>query len=309
MLEKSFNLSSRAHLFPILNTSQTTFYIKREDEIGGLASGTKLRKYASLLPYIEKNQLRPVLSWGSAYSNHLLALSSFLKQKKIPFHFFILEASGEEVGNALFLKMISEENLIPISREAWPEIEKLVEEKAETFSQTTPFICPEGAFCKESLPGAMTLAEDIQRNEQELGIEFSDIFIDAGTGLSAMALLFGLKKKKKVHILLLAEEEKVFLEKLKALQKETGLSPAPFSLYRPSKLKSFGSHSKKLFKIITRVAHEEGILLDPVYNGKMFLFLEEEREKFNLGKHALMIHSGGTLSLSGFQNFLNPMHP
>jgi 1-aminocyclopropane-1-carboxylate deaminase len=51
------------------------------------------------------------------------------------------------------------------------------------------YIVPEGAFCKDAIAGASTLALDIIRNESELNIEFDHIFVDSGTGLTAMSLI------------------------------------------------------------------------------------------------------------------------
>ena len=52
------------------------------------------------------------------------------------------------------------------------------------------YIVPEGSFCKEAIVGASTLALDILKNEKELGIEFDHVFVDSGTGMTAMSLIY-----------------------------------------------------------------------------------------------------------------------
>lgn len=285
---------SRCHPFPILNRKGTAFYLKRDDELGPYYCGGKHRKYHTLLPHIEKEGYAHVFSWGSPFSNHLLTFGKLLQEKEIPFTFFVLERHGKLEGNAKLLFELCQNALIEVKRPDWEGVASLVTQAATRYAH--PFICPEGAFCKEALTGAMSLAQDIKINEKEHDVLFSDIFIDAGTGLSAIGLLKGLgKTSKRVHILLLAEEEGVFLKKLE------GIAPLPeFHLYRPSKLKSFGAVSKAHLKRIEEVRQKSGVVLDPLYNAKLFSFIQEARENVPLGQNALMIHSGGTHTLPFF---------
>ena len=113
------------------------------------------------------------------------------------------------------------------------------------------FVLPEGGMTPASLPGALSLAIDVVENEREMGMAFDHIFLDAGTGFTACALLLGLgylKSKSCVHILLLAEGEASFHQRLEQchhwFSQMQPLSPAPqpFVLYRPEAARDLVKH-------------------------------------------------------------------
>ena len=68
---------------------------------------------------------------------------------------------------------------------------------------------PEGASVAASLPGALYTCTSISsKMKKNKGISFDHIFIEAGTGFMACALILGLswlKCHSLVHVLLLAE--------------------------------------------------------------------------------------------------------
>ncbi|MEM6805186.1 MAG: 1-aminocyclopropane-1-carboxylate deaminase, partial [Bacteroidota bacterium] len=65
---------SRLQKLRHLSTADTQLFVKREDESGFLVSGTKRRKYASLIPYLRKHAIRRVGLIGGEHSNHLPAI-------------------------------------------------------------------------------------------------------------------------------------------------------------------------------------------------------------------------------------------
>ena len=67
----------------INNPNQVKLYIKREDLIHNIVSGNKWRKLKYNFKYIKKNNIKTILSFGGAYSNHLHALSWLAKKNKI----------------------------------------------------------------------------------------------------------------------------------------------------------------------------------------------------------------------------------
>ena len=75
-------------------------------------------------------------------------------------------------------------------------------------------------------------------------------------------------------------------------------------LYRPHVGRAFGSTNKTIFDEIRRIARTEGFLTDPIYSVKLFLtarrIIADEKIKGN----CLFIHSGGGLTLLGFQEQL-----
>ncbi len=163
----------------------------------------------------------------------------------------------------------------------------------------------------------MTLALDIIENEQEHNLEFSHIFIEAGTGLSAQALISGfafLKKNTHIHVLVACSNSHSFEEDLhnKYLQVHTlfdyeMLAYNNYTLHRPTTAKAFGSTNKKIFFSIQEIARTEGLLLDPVWSCKLFLLLQDQIETKTITGPTLFIHSGGGTSLFGYQKELQKL--
>jgi len=305
---------SRIHPLPTFSTETANVYVKREDELGAISSGSKLRKYLSLIPYLA-SAAKPVAIVGGANSNHVLSLSLLLTEKKIPYRLFLQGKKDTKIQGNFFFTLLG----YPSTEILWVDEDLTLEElkvRYEKELETQFSWVPIGGSCKQSLPGALTLTEDIQKNERESSVTFDHIFIDAGTGFTAAALLLGLgylERKTKTHIVQMAGgdlEFFVMLEECKSYFKDLfgmPISPSEFHMHRPKKAKSFGSISREHIEFIKTMAKEEGILLDPMYNSKLFLEAKERIIQENLTGTVLVIQSGGTLSLSGFTHIFTDL--
>jgi 1-aminocyclopropane-1-carboxylate deaminase/D-cysteine desulfhydrase-like pyridoxal-dependent ACC family enzyme len=298
-----------------LRSFKDSCFVKREDELGFGISGTKVRKYLSLLPSILQDKPQEAIVTGSAYSNHVLSFSQLLKENGIePILFLLGDESCKMQGNLLYSALIAGlKNIHWVSRSKWLEIDHIVEtfahERREQNIKT--LIVPKGGSCAAALPGSLTLALDILRNEEEMGLTFDHLFIDSGTGLTSCALLLAfayLRKSTFLHIVQIAGDEAEFhdvLEErkadLEALVGEPVPSPTLFRLYRSSIAPSFGAANAALFRTIADIAHTEGFLTDPVFTAKLFNEGKKILFEQKLTGNVLFIHSGGGLGLTGFQ--------
>lgn len=309
---EDYQRHSRIHPLPSFFTDNAKVFIKREDELGSLSIGCKIRKYLSLIPFLIAGK-REVAIVGSAFSNNILGLCLLLKEKHVPFTLFLNRTSHTPIqGNFFFTLLTLKPNQI-----IWIDGTMKLEEiqfQYEKILQKSFIWVPIGSGCKEALPGSLTLPLDILKNQQDKGLSFKNIFIDAGTGFNAAALLLGLGYldiKAKVYIVQVAGSDVDFPKMLgkcalffKELYLENPL-PAPFELLRPHKARSFGSVSTEHIAFIKEIAESEGIFLDPIYNAKLFATAKATIVAKHLSGDTLIIHSGGTLSLSGFVSYFD----
>ncbi|MBM3198099.1 MAG: hypothetical protein FJZ58_02435 [Chlamydiae bacterium] len=303
---KAYPLHSRTHAM-----HHPRLFVKRDDELSFGVSGSKLRKYASLLPWV-KPQNRPVALVGALYSNHILSLVQLLKQECIPYYLFLKKTSSSRIeGNAFLLSLLTRQDRIFFLDEIPHPLPEQWKASWESTLQTSPLWIPLGAAMPESLPGALSLPLDIVRNEQELDKNFSSLFVDAGTGLTAIALLLGvafLRKKVHTHVVLISGTAATFSQELahyksyleKALQEEIPLPS--YSLSYPVTAKSFGSCNQKVLRCIEETAAHEGIFLDPIYTAKLLLSVYDIQKHNPPSEDTLWIHSGGGFSLFGYRN-------
>lgn len=297
-----WRLSSRIHPLNHFPANGLSCYVKRDDELSCGISGTKIRKYASLIPFFIKNHIEHLIIIAGPQSNNLLSALQVAREHTLSVSVFLLQPKTTAIqGNfKLSLLFLNEDELHWIAREDWHRVNNLALEYLQGLNKKG-FILEEGASVSEALDGAMSLAKDIMRNEQELGQTFQHIFIDAGTGFSAAALIYGLENamhQAMVHVLLLADDKTIFQEKL---ERWIGFNPNNYLCFYPKTARSFGSLNQSIKSEIKRMAYEEGILVDPIYSAKLFHETRRYLIEEGIKGPVLIVHSGGALTLSGFE--------
>ena len=321
-VSKEFALHSRIHPLNI-NPGNDFFYIKRDDELSSGITGTKYRKYASLIPFLIAKKIDEVVIIGSAQSNNVVAAMQLLNENQIKVRPFLLESKETETkGNLLWMNILHDMNAVTwISRNDWKNVNDIAQKYKEDQNKSGKniFIIPEGALTIEAIPGAMTLTNDIAENEKEKGIVFDHICIDSGSGTQAIGLLLGmrlLKKKCDVHITLIAGTETEFMDKYSKMtslfEDYTGIKlPAEtffnIQFYKPVISPSFGSITTTVLNELKSIARNEGILMDPVYSVKHLMTARQYIHDQGLEGNILFVYSGGSFGLSGFQGMLGKL--
>lgn len=296
-----WSLSSRVHPLNHFPHQGVSCFVKRDDELGCGISGTKIRKYASLVPYLRQQKISHLLIIAGPQSNNLLAALQVAREHGLKVTAFLLKPTHDRVqGNfKLSLLFLNEKDICWIERQDWPQIKKITQRYAADLSDAY-FILDEGASVPQALQGSLTLASDILANEKSLGFNFDHIFIDAGSGFSAAALIKGLADnhhRALIHVVLLADDEQTFKDKLLLW---TGLAAKNYRCFLPKTAKAFGAINQTIRAEIIKVAKEEGILLDPIYSAKLFHAARHHIVTDYLQGRVLIIHSGGALTLAGF---------
>lgn len=299
---------------------EAPIYVKREDELAVNVSGTKLRKYLSLLPDLELNGTRHVILTGSAHSNNVLDLARLLKQRGYQIT-ALLKAPGNPVpkGNFLLLNMLLEPASIHlISASEWPQVEMIARDRVKALKRQGIPACslPEGGYSPAVLPGILTLAGDLQHNMEQLDIRFRDIWTDSGSGVSAIGLLLGLRLARlidcTVHITLIAGDEAAFHQRYRQLERwlqQLTSAPLPIErprlhLLKPATATAYGSVNRTILDQVWHIARETGLLMDPVYSVKHFYTVQQEVKRQPPRTPQLVLYNGATLGLSGFQEAL-----
>ncbi len=303
-----FWLTSRIHPLP---SWAPRVWIKRDDELA--LYGSKWRKMQGLVAAIQEHGADTVLAWGGSRSQFLLALLAISRELGLNLELLVKEGSPRHTHgpDLLWPLLKGQARLEMLSRSAWPEVENLARQRRDELCAAGKkvFLIREGGAQLEALWGSLTLPWDIVRQEQELGFCFTKIWVDAGTGLTAQALILGLgllQSKAHCEVLLCAGREADFEKDLlerraelaSALQME--IPCASFQCHRPPSARSFGATNQAVFQEIQRTAGESGVLLDPIYSAKLFMTLRASPNLLGPEDRVLILHSGGTSSLFGF---------
>lgn len=313
-------LHSRIHSLKFITKSHSAVYIKREDELGFGISGTKLRKYESLMAHIKKLAIQHAVLIGGAYSNNVVGLAQLLIEHGITPH-LLLRGDHPPLcrGNFLLTSLLVPASQITwIPRANWDQVVNKAQALIQSFPAGSALLIPEGACMVEALPGSLTLGVDIVRNEAEYQLRFEHIFIEAGTGLAAIGLMIGLAIQDRyphIHIVLLALNQQEFLEHLQEFYQyllptmkesiawESLVKKLHF--YTPTTAQSFGSTNHQIFETIIQMARQDGILTDPIYTAKLLLMAKQIiLNTSDMIGNILIIHGGGGLGIMGFQEQL-----
>ena len=316
LIEESLLPSPRLHTIPMPVPAGGQVSLLREDEAGYAMAGGKLRKFASLLKAWRRSEIDEVYVIGGSQSNQVLAAAQVLIQQQMPFQLFVREGHFQGPGNQFLSRLlVPEDKWNWISSSNWDQVEAIAGEKAIR-SGGSIFVLPEGGWCRESLPGVMTLGKVFA----DLPIEGipKHIFIDAGTGLSALGLLLSIaiglppERWPVVHIMLAAMKPDEFQARFAEVKEwlrgygwplpKEGLPE--FHLFQPFTAKSFGAVNSTVLTSIVRIARTYGIFTDPVYSGKLLMEAEQRIVDLELSGNICVIHSGGQSALPGFYDRL-----
>jgi 1-aminocyclopropane-1-carboxylate deaminase len=286
---------------PILEEKKVELFIKREDLIHPFVSGNKFRKLKYNLQEAKKLKKKALFTYGGAFSNHIVATA--VAGKIAGFKTFGI-IRGDELGKKLEETLEQNATL----REAHNNGMKFQFVSREQYRQKSSFgfvekmknkwgdfyVIPEGGTNCLAVDGC----EEILNKED---LEFNYICSAVGTGGTISGLINASKKNQKIIGFpalkgnFLSEEIKKYVGRKKN-----------WSLQKAYHFGGYAKHNEELITFINNFTAETGVLLDPVYTGKMFFGILDLIEKgdFSEGSKILAIHTGGIQGIAGVNQIL-----
>jgi 1-aminocyclopropane-1-carboxylate deaminase/D-cysteine desulfhydrase-like pyridoxal-dependent ACC family enzyme len=260
-------------------------YVREE-----LLGSYKARKYLTLLPWLKAQGFGRVRISGSSHSGNVVQLALLLRESGIEPVYVHEGRGGPPAGNSLLAQLA-------YGADFGAEDPKEVD-----------FVIPEGGSHFSALAGSLGLAGSLVERALEARRWTEKIFIDSGTGFSAVALLMGLGylglRARVCIVSMTGQTEQDFRELATKFSDEherlLGCAPklAEFQVEIPSVGPSFGSVPAASLGEVQSFAKDEAILVDPIYTAKLSLFYRQNR---NPKEPALMFVSGGVRELLCFQ--------
>ena len=140
-------------------------WIKRDDELGFGTSGSKARKWVSLLPALLSRGITDVLVEGGPSSNNCVLAAQILRQHGLTPHFVFRQSranprTANTTGNRLLLELLTlPEEVQWLGRIGEIEYKTYIAQyvaKLQALGKKVVVI-PEGSSCREALAGILTL--------------------------------------------------------------------------------------------------------------------------------------------------------
>ncbi|MDP5106062.1 MAG: pyridoxal-phosphate dependent enzyme [Polaribacter sp.] len=281
---------------PILEEKRIELFIKREDLIHPYISGNKFRKLKYNLDEAIKLKKKSLLTFGGAFSNHIVATAVAGEIAGLK-TFAIIR--GEELG--LNLAKTLEENAT--LRRAHESGMKFHFVSRELYRQKTSFGFIEKMKNKWGdfylIPEGGTNIFGVQGCEEILSVEdkkMNFICCAVGTGGTIAGLINGSKRNQKL-IGFPALKGNFLSEEIKKYT----INNKKWRLQKHYTFGGYAKHTDELIRFINDFNKQTGVLLDPVYTGKMMFGVLDliKKDYFEENTKILAIHTGGIQGIDG----------
>lgn len=290
-MEPSFDFHSPVEPlhFNLFEKYKLTVHIKRDDMIHPFISGNKWRKLKYILFDAKKEKKTHLITFGGAWSNHLLATAAAAAKFGFKSTAYV---RGEPVENQnLSLCKLFGMTLKFIDREGYRNKQGIFDKYHK--KDNNAYFIGEGGASVHALKGCAEIIE-------ELPIAYDHIFTACGTGTTLTGLGIGIKTKH-LHTQLngvpvlaggefLYDDISRFDNTIKHVFLHTGYHFGGYAKTKPA-----------LLAFIKYFVSESGILIEPVYTGKMLFCLFDliKKNYFPKNSKILVLHTGGMTGILG----------
>ena len=297
-------------------------YAKREDCNSGLAfGGNKIRKLEYLIPDALAQGCDTLVTIGGVQSNHTRQVAAvaaklgmkcrLVQESWVPFN----DAVYDRVGNILMSRVMGAEiELVDEGfdigiRESWENALEDVRDKGGK-----PYAIPAGAS-DHPLGGLgfVNFADEVRQQEQEMGVQFDYIVVCTVTGSTHAGMLVGFaadgRARNVIGIDASATPEQTHAQVLRIAQDtaetiELGqdITADDVVLKTDYAYPAYGVPSEETSEAIRLCARTEGMMTDPVYEGKSMQGLIDLTEQgfFPEGSKVLYAHLGGVPAINAY---------
>lgn len=267
--------------------------LKRDDMIHPFISGNKWRKLKYHLQEALQIKKKHLVTFGGAWSNHLLATACAGATFKFKTTAFV---RGDEQASNPVLTMcrLFGMELIYVDRDAYRDKENLY---LDHFAQDPDtFYIHEGGYGPLGAKGCAELIDELQHPYQH-------IFTACGTGTTLAGIASAVDKKDlftQVHGVPVLKNGSFIHAEVQQLYPGITLPTLHLDYH-------FGGYAKTRPELLAFTQHfiaETGIMIEPTYTGKLLYAIDDliHNDYFTPADQVLVIHTGGLTGLLGMQD-------
>lgn len=281
---------------PFLKSHGVSVSVMRLDLVHPFISGNKWFKLRLHLERARQQGQSTLLSFGGAYSNHLLALAAAGRE----FGFSTIGMVRGEVLLPLNPVLQGAESfgmtLVPLSRKAYCEKDSPDFMRQLTESWGDVHVIPEGGASLYGVQGSMAIAGHLRWSDEQPSARI--VTLATATGTTLAGLLAGLTQNCQVDaILVLKGEDRVSPQVNSWLAQVPVACEASWRVLTGWHCGGYARTTPALTQFMESFTAGTGIALDHVYTGKMMasLYTRIERSEIPRGAEVIAIHTGGIL--------------
>lgn len=298
--DQNFVAKNQEIQLPILKEKKVALYIKREDLIHPFVSGNKFRKLKYNLKEAKKLKKKVILTFGGAFSNHIVATAVAGKMEGFTTIGII---RGDELGKNLKETLANNATLNEAHKNGmkFEFVSRTVYRQKNTFGFIEKMKNKYGDFYLIPEGGTNCLAiEGCKEILTKQDTDFNYICSAIGTGGTIAGLINASQNNQKI-IGFPALKGSFLKDEIAKFTTKTN-----WTITADYHFGGYAKYNEILICFINEFKAQTGILLDPIYTGKMLYGVLEmiKNDKFKKGTKILAIHTGGIQGILGFNEKL-----
>lgn len=286
----------------------TELYLKRDDLTDLALGGDKPRKLEYELANARAEQASILVTCGSAQSNHArltTAAAKHLGMKSV----VVLSGEGpqELQGNLLAVRLLGADIVFVDTADHWDLAEHALRLCDELRTQgEKPYYIPVSGTTPRSCLGYIRAGLEIADQLAQRNLQLDAIYTPFGTGGIFTALLLAVRERGiecPIIGISVNRDESSCREHVdqwrtalcEMLNLDLEESHEPYEIHDEFIGNGYGDATEEALDALLMMADCEGILLDPVYSGKVFAGLRAHCDAGRWGREqrVMMLHSGG----------------
>ena len=274
-------------VLPKFNDSNVKLFVKRDDLIHKEISGNKLRKLKYNLKAFHENNCKGIVTFGGAFSNHLIATASACNLSGIESIGIVRGEELTESSNEILKKCSSlGMKLSFVSRSYFSEIKNY--SGVNEFEGEKYWFVPEGGSNKEGYSGCK---EIVQLDDFDL------VCVAQGTTTTSLGIALSLKDSQGILVVPVLKGFNS-IEEMKLLLDNNQLFEELREKIIVSDEFHFGGYAKttkELLDFVKEFSALNDFEIEPIYTGKAMFALRAylTTNKLLGNKKVLFVHTGG----------------
>lgn len=277
--------------------SDIQLFIKRDDLIHPLICGNKWRKLKYNLHEFVRDDYESILSFGGAYSNHLVAIAAAGELLEVA-TIGIIRSYHKEVNNPT-IELLRQKGMkvFFVHPDEYKQKERSLIIRSIIAQFDNAYVIEEGGTNLLAMKGVGEMMEEVIGDAKD----FSHVVLALGTGGTLAGVAQALKGTGKQIVAISPFKGGIKeLEGFKYIDEPSFKNIDIIPCFPQSR---FGAYDVSIVDYIRSFNDCDNILLDPVYTVKVLMTTEHliNQGYFPLGSQILLIHTGGLQGIAGYE--------
>lgn len=278
--------------------NKINIHVKRDDLIHPIVSGNKWRKLKFQIQGIIENDQKGLITYGGAYSNHILATAAAGQYFKLP-TIGIIRGEATSISNPTLSKAVAlGMTLHFVNRSDYKIKEQALSVQEIIQAHLDYALIPEGGKHQLAFPG---IAEILAECTAQLDCVPHYFVVAIGTGTTFSGLLTALPIGAKLIGIPVLKHKKIESEICEILEMDR--LPNQGVLIHDYHFGGYAKCKPELVEFKNQIFAEYGLQTDLVYTSKVFYAVWDliEKNYFPIGSNVVVIHTGGLQGNEGMK--------